>query len=484
MKKLSLLFISCMVSMLAFGQSDSLEAWREAIAHTNEQAAGCFEATYPSMEWNKVECVEAPDIPFIPRTGAKSLTVGNGNDWVAQVTSGLISKTVGSFPKVMGVTSEEDDGVENSYSLQINSNFMHTRACDGAEVPAECMAWQQYVYDSDSAEAYMQYWLMNWNTAYTNGRINGNVDGWTINQGFVVSDTFRLTGAPTVTGFEFGAWLFPGDRLSSVQWSITSEPLGGGTVYGSGTANVTGTFLFTNAYNFNVENITATGLNVALNAGTYWLNLQNAVVAPHGGDPAYWDENKGGQLPGGGGCGGDNGMGGGCPSMAMQNNPRENIPSESFSIMGDNPCPGEWHSSGEDCWKNSAAVPVPKEVITQLETLQISGSAVSGGLDRLIMYVGEESYRTTGEDSVLYLATAWKESEFNVFGDGNGSEADFNTGSSITVKNQVSNGTTDAPICLSGLDATGTSGETNNLNLGSCIPEGGANPYIKFTESN
>jgi hypothetical protein len=45
----------------------------------------------------------------------------------------------------------------------------------------------------------------------------------------------------------------------------------------------------------------------------------------------------------------------------------------------------------------------------------------------------------------------------------------------------VTNGTTNAAICAS--DA-GTTGETNNLNLGSCSGKGGAKPYIKFTESN
>ena len=85
------------------------------------------------------------------------------------------------------------------------------------------------------------------------------------------------------------------------------------------------------------------------------------------------------------------------------------------------------------------------------------------------MYVGKKAYKTTGEDSVVYLSTGWKESEFNIVGDGGGSEADFNSGSSITVKSAVTNGTTNAPICASN---AGTTGETNNLNLGSCTGDG------------
>jgi hypothetical protein len=303
--------LSLTVAAQAADDGGALAQWREAIAHTNVSAAGCFEATYPSLAWNKVECVEAPDVQFIPRSGRPGgLTVGDGNDYAAEVSSGLISKTVGSFPKITGVKSEEGIGGANSYSLQLNSNFMqHNKACNGAKNPAQCLAWLQYVYSSDYTEAFMQYWLINY----------------------------------------------------------------------------------------------------------------------------------------------------------------------------DNTCPSGWNSYGGDCYTNSAAVNVPKEVITKLKTISISGSAVKGGLDTLIMYVGKKAYKTTGEDSVVYLATGWKESEFNVVGDGGGSEAYFNSGSSIAVESQLTNGTKNAAICAS---HAGTTGETNNLNLGSCKGEGGAKPYIKFTESN
>jgi len=130
---------------------------------------------------------------------------------------------------------------------------------------------------------------------YSNGAINGTTDAWTINFGYIVSDTF-VTGASdtAVTGFMFGTWEFPGDTLSSVDWSITSAE-NGGTVYGSGTAsgkNLTDQFISTNQYGYDVDKITVTGLNVAVaGSTTYWLNLQNAVVPS--GNPVYWDENSG-----------------------------------------------------------------------------------------------------------------------------------------------------------------------------------------------
>ena len=57
-------------------------------------------------------------------------------------------------------------------------------------------------------------------TVYSNGPINGNVDAWTINFGFIVSDTFNVANSDTtITGANFGICLFPGDTLSSAELS-------------------------------------------------------------------------------------------------------------------------------------------------------------------------------------------------------------------------------------------------------------------------
>ena len=146
-----------------------------------------------------------------------------------------------------------------------------------------------------------------------------------------------------------------------------------------------------------------------------------------------------------------------------------------------NSCPSGWNAYSGSCYKNSAAVTVPKEPITSLASLKLSGSAVSGGNDTLVFTAGTHAYSTTGKDSVTYLATAWKQAEFNIIGDGGGSKATFNKGSSITVKVAVTHGSTAAPSCASN---AGTTGETNNLTLGSCSGVSGATPYIQFKESN
>ena len=69
--------------------------------------------------------------------------------------------------------------------------------------------------------------LCNASTLYSNGPINGTTDAWTINFGFVVSNSFSVLGGPAaVNGLAFGAWLFPGDVLQSAEVSITESEFG------------------------------------------------------------------------------------------------------------------------------------------------------------------------------------------------------------------------------------------------------------------
>jgi hypothetical protein len=157
---------------------------------------------------------------------------------------------------------------------------------------------------------------------WDNGPINGTTDAWTINFGYIVSDTFLADGNPIV-GFGFGVWEFPGDTLSALDWSITSGE-NSGTVYGFGTAsgsNLADKFISTNQYGYNIDLIKVSGMNVpTTNGTTYWLNLQNATVPS--GDPVYWDENSGA------GC-----RSSGCPSSASES-AVGTIPSEAFTIVG------------------------------------------------------------------------------------------------------------------------------------------------------
>jgi hypothetical protein len=144
-------------------------------------------------------------------------------------------------------------------------------------------------------------------------------------------------------------------------------------------------------------------------------------------------------------------------------------------------CPKGWNSFSGDCYKNSAAVPAPQEPITDLSKMTLTGSAVNAGLDTTIFADGANAYKTTGPDTVVDLANAWNGSEFNVIGPGGGSSANFNTGTSLTVRIAVTDGSTAQPTCQSN---GGTTGETNNLNLGACKAKAGDMPSISFKESN
>ena len=152
-------------------------------------------------------------------------------------------------------------------------------------------------------------------TLYENGPVNGQVDAWTINFGYAVTDSAQVNG--TVAGFSFWAWLIPGDTISNVELSIGSSPYG--TDQFDGFVNVTSSNCFGNSFGYNVCDETASLNGPTLN-GNYWFTLQNANVPS--GDPVYWDENSGV------GC-----TSSGCPSQAQENS-IGSIPSEAFTVSG------------------------------------------------------------------------------------------------------------------------------------------------------
>jgi hypothetical protein len=149
---------------------------------------------------------------------------------------------------------------------------------------------------------------------------------------------------------------------------------------------------------------------------------------------------------------------------------------------GSGRCPSGFGSDGEgDCYKNSSAATAPDVPATALASVKLTGTVTANGNDTAVFTYGSEAYSTSGKDSVLYLAQVWKQVEFNVVGNAGGSEAEFNSGSSITVNIAATDGSTTAPSCVAD---SGTTGESNNLNLGSCTASSGSTPSVKFVESN
>jgi hypothetical protein len=149
---------------------------------------------------------------------------------------------------------------------------------------------------------------------------------------------------------------------------------------------------------------------------------------------------------------------------------------------GTSRCPSGFSTDDDgDCFRNSSITSVADLPITDLGAMTLSGTAVAGGNDTVVFNNGSQAFSTTGKDSVLDIAAVWKESEFNIVGDAGGSRADFNTGASVTVKIALTDGSSSAPTCVA--DA-GSTGETNNLNLGTCAATAGSTPSVQFTESD
>jgi hypothetical protein len=149
---------------------------------------------------------------------------------------------------------------------------------------------------------------------------------------------------------------------------------------------------------------------------------------------------------------------------------------------GSSRCPSGFGSDGEgDCYKNSNAALPPDIAPTALASLKLTATAASGGNDTAVVTYDGEAYSTSQKDSTLYISKVWNTGEFNVVGNAGGSEAEFNSGASIKVNLAVSDGSTSAPSCVAD---SGTTGESNNLNLSSCTASGGSTPSIQFTESD
>src|ERR1035441_8816791 len=148
---------------------------------------------------------------------------------------------------------------------------------------------------------------------YSNGAYNGTADGWTINFGFTVSDSFTLSGSDTkVTDFHFVYWdASSSDLLTTADLQLSTTSFGGSAT----TVAFSNTFLGTNQYGYNLYQADASGLNIPW-SGAGYATLGNACSTSgcSVSNPIYWDENSG-------------------PSTAYANTVGS-IPSEAFTLTG------------------------------------------------------------------------------------------------------------------------------------------------------
>jgi hypothetical protein len=145
-------------------------------------------------------------------------------------------------------------------------------------------------------------------------------------------------------------------------------------------------------------------------------------------------------------------------------------------------CPNPWEQwDPNTCMQNSQNFTVPtRPGVSSLGSLIMTATA--GTSDVVQLYTGDGNIYVQAQASQVNLGGNgnWTQAEFNVFGDGSSSLAQFNNGATTAVQ-LLTNGSNVAPLC----PQTGTTGETNNLSLiGSCCRLNGATPGIFFTQSN
>jgi hypothetical protein len=207
------------------------KAWHIEMAQIPLPKKGCFQASYPNKVWHEVACKPAPPYPQPPRRGPRPLIVGNGDDVSAQAPTGLISMAVGSFDSStatseMGQIGATGPQVANAYTLQLNTNpFSPSTGCAGSPNPG-CQGWEQFIFENNGASgsAYIQYWLIGYNTTCPAGGWNTfGSDCWrndsmgaapAANQSITNLPQMSLTG--TVTASSDNVSFFDGATVSAI----------------------------------------------------------------------------------------------------------------------------------------------------------------------------------------------------------------------------------------------------------------------------
>jgi hypothetical protein len=237
--------------------------WQAAIAQAPAPGSGCYDASYPKLQWQGVKCVAAQNWRFAPST------VGNGVDYSAQV-SGTISKATGTFKKVSSNIAEKGQvdatgsKIANAFSLQLNTEFFSgSPACSGSSDPANCLAWQQFVYAYDGCTGgasciFMQYWLINYDATCPSGWFTYSVDCYTNSSAAAVS---------TVTAKNLASINFYGSAAKGGQDDVSLS-------IGSGKATL------------------VTGPDSMVNLAPNWNTTEWGVFGDAGGGEAYFGSNN------------------------------------------------------------------------------------------------------------------------------------------------------------------------------------------------
>jgi hypothetical protein len=192
---------AAMPSEATQSEQQAREAWRREITARPLPKIGCFIASYPSKEWQEVQC-GAPSSTF--NQGKTGADAGAGADFVA-ATSGLISSATGSFLSGSSASGESGPAAgqrestystTNMFTLQINTqsqvnehdgSTFNSSACDDApNGKVGCSAWEQFLFSqtqgpppitsmgqisaapsapyATTPAIFIEYWLYNYGT--------------------------------------------------------------------------------------------------------------------------------------------------------------------------------------------------------------------------------------------------------------------------------------------------------------------------------
>jgi len=155
-------------------------------------------------------------------------------------------------------------------------------------------------------------------------------------------------------------------------------------------------------------------------------------------------------------------------------------------VFSDGWCPFVLSDGFLYCAVNAASEPtgVTSKSLSAVGSLKVSGAAASGGTnDSIILTDSGTPHAASGDNRFPDLGSQWQQAEFNVFGDGGGSQVAFNSGANLRVRNEVLSGTTTGPGC----SLRSFTAESSSLTLSNTPPGSAAStpaPSLVFDQQN
>ena len=152
-----------------------------------------------------------------------------------------------------------------------------------------------------------------------------------------------------------------------------------------------------------------------------------------------------------------------------------------YWVLGTNSCPASWEAYGDySCYLDSGVYTSSQSISNFNTRINISGKTINGQ-DSIVLTIGGNAYSRSIPSPLNELPQLWQQAQFNVFGEGGGSIAKFNNGSTLIVNTKIDNRTTNAPD--SNCSVIRGTGEENNLYFNSpCCRYAGGKPSIAFVE--